>query len=156
MSNTLSIDMVGAKYWSYMATVMTDCLREISQTRTIHTGDVPRGVYRDAKKFFNLVMQSVGNDLPDNPPASLNAYSIAAYAVKDSSEVQPSNLEELGERLEAYAKLLNRLETPGNLDEHEVATAEDLRLFFRELAQAGEAQVYERAVDLEPALASYR
>jgi hypothetical protein len=157
MSDTLSIDVVGPSYWAYMATVMADCLEDISRSKEIRPEKVPQGVYRDAKKFFELVMQSVSKDLPENPPASLNAYVIAAYAVKDSSQDELTTLKDLGDRLDGYSKLLHRLNKADNLDEQDVQTAKDLKQFFRELAQAGEAQIYERAVDyLEPALSSYR
>lgn len=157
MSDTISVDVVGPSYWAYMATVMAECLEDISRSKEIRPEKVPQGVYRDAKKFFELVMQSVNKDLPENPPASLNAYVIAAYAVKDSSEdPPPTTLRELANRLEGYSKMLARLDEAGTLDDKDVRTARDLQLFFRELAQAGEAEIYERTVDLEPALTSYR
>jgi hypothetical protein len=157
MSDTLSIDVVGPSYWAYMATVMADCLEEISRSKEIRPEKVPRGVYQDAKKFFQLVMESVGKDLPTNPPASLNAYVIAAYAVKDSSQEELKTLDALGDRLRAYNELLDSLDEVRELDGQEVQTAKNLQLFFRELAEAGEAQIYERTVDyFEPALSSYR
>lgn len=157
MSDTISVDVVGPSYWAYMATVMAACLEEISDSKRIQVKQVPLGVYRDAKKFFQLVMQSVGKDLPENPPASLNAYVIAAYAVKESSEDEPKSLQALGEVLEGYSTLLDRLDKAGNLNEQDAKTAKDLEQFFRELAQAGEAEIYERTVDyFEPALSSYR
>jgi hypothetical protein len=157
MSDTLSIDVVGPSYWSYMATVMAECLDEITRTREIRPEKIPQGVFRDAKRFFTLVMQSVSADVPENPPASLNAYVIAAYAVKDSSENQAlMTLGDVGNRLEEYSKMLERLDKPATLDEQGARTAKDLQLFFRELAQAGEAEIYERTVDLEPALTSHR
>ena len=157
MSDTLSIDVVGPSYWTYMATVMADCLEQISISKQVRLNNIPSGVYRDAKGFFRLVMESVGKDLPENPPASLNAYVIAAYAVKESAEEEPETLDSLGEVLEDYSKLLDRLDKPGELDEHEANTAKDLQQFFRELAQAGEAEIYERTVDyIEPAFSSSR
>ena len=157
MSDTLSIDVVGPSYWAYMATVMADCLEQISISKQVRLNNIPSGVYRDAKSFFRLVMESVGKDVPENPPASLNAYVIAAYAVKESAEEEPETLDSLGEVLEDYSKLLDRLDKPGELDEHEVNTAKDLQQFFRELAQAGEAEIYERTVDyIEPAFSSSR
>jgi hypothetical protein len=157
MSDTLSIDVVGPSYWTYMATVMADCLERISISQEVLPNSIPSGVYRDAKSFFGLVMQSAGKDLPENPPASLNAYVIAAYAVKESSDEEPKTLESLAELLEDYSTLLNRLDRPGELNEHEVNTAKDLQQFFRELAQAGEAEIYERTVDyFEPAFSNIR
>lgn len=157
MSDTLSIDVVGPSYWTYMATVMADCLEQISSSKQVRANNIPSGVYRDAKSFFKLVMQSVGKDLPENPPASLNAYVIAAYAVKESSDQELKTLDSLEEVLDDYSKLLNRLDKPGKLKEHEIDTARDLQQFFRELAQAGEAEIYERTVDyFEPALTSTR
>jgi hypothetical protein len=157
MSDTLSIDVVGPSYWAYMATVMADCLEEISRSKRIRHNQVPLGVYRDAKKFFQLVMQSVRKDPPDNPPASLNAYVIAAYAVKGSSDEDLTTLKDLGDRLKGYSKLLDRLNQAGSLNQQDAQTAKDLKQFFRELAQVGEAEIYERTVDyLEPALSSYR
>jgi hypothetical protein len=153
MSDTLSIDVVGPSYWTYMATVMADCLESIAATKRVQP--IPLGVYKDAQSFFKLVMQSAGTELPENPPASLNAYVIAAYAVKDSLDNEPKSLDSLGEVLEDYSNLLSRLDRAGELNERELETAKDLQQFFRELAQAGEAEVYERTVDyVEPAFRS--
>ena len=157
MSDTISGDVVGPSYWAYMATVMANCLEEISRSKEVRPEDVPQGVYRDAKKFFQLVMESVEKNLPENPPASLNAYVIAAYAVKDSSQDELRTLDDLGHRLKAYSQLLDRLGKAHKLDGQDVQTAKNLQRFFRELAEAGETQIYERTVDyFEPALSSYR
>jgi hypothetical protein len=150
MSDTISVDVVGPSYWAYVATVMAECLEEATRSKQVRVGLVPRGVYSDAKEFFRLVLQSVGNGVPDNPPASLNAYVIAADALRNSSDSFPRTREELGQRLAHYSELIDHLGQPRNLTTEEIEIATSLKEFFERLAQAGESEVYERTVDLEP------
>ena len=157
MSDTVSVDVVGPSYWAYMAAVMAECLETIAETKRVDAVHLPKGVYRDAQRFFGLVMQSVQDSVDENPPpGSMNAYAIAAYAVKESSAQPPSALEELDDRLQEYANLLETLETPRTLTDSETSIAHALGLFFRRLAELGESEIYEKTVDLTPALTSYR
>src|SRR5436309_2500997 len=100
MSDTISVDVVGPSHWAFVATVMADCLEEVARLRSTRSDLVPKRVYSDAKEFFRLVLQSVGSGVPDNPPASLNAYVIAADALRNSSNSFPQTRQELGTRLE--------------------------------------------------------
>jgi hypothetical protein len=157
MSDTVSVDVVGPSYWAYMAAVMGECLEIISAKREVGAVHLPKGVYQDARRFFSLVMQSVQDNVDGNPPpGSMNAYAIAAYAVKESSAQPPSKLEELDDRLKEYSDLLTVLEHPKTLTEAEAEIAKSLSRFFRRLAELGESEIYEKTVDLEPALTSYR
>ena len=154
MSDTLSIDVVGPSYWAYVATVMADCLEEVYRTKRIEPNLVPKGVYRDAKDFFRLVLESAGDDIPENPPASLNAYVIATDAIMSSAHSFPNTREALGDRFEEYAELVDRLNSPRQLTSDEVETAKALNSFFAKLAQAGEVEVYENTLSFAPPFAS--
>lgn len=154
MSDTLSIDVVGPSYWAYVATVMAECLEKVCHTKRIAPHLIPKGVYRDAKDFFRLVLESAGDSIPENPPASLNAYVIATDAIMSSAHSLPNTREGLGDRLEEYAELVDRLNTPGPLTADEVETARALQSFFAKLAQAGEAEVYESTLGFAPHFAT--
>jgi hypothetical protein len=155
MSDTLSVDVVGPSYWTYVATVLAECLERVAKTGRVQPDLVPKPVYKDVKEFFRLVLQSVGDEVPDDPPASLNAYAIAAEAIRRSSMQSPATREALGARLSEYARLVNRLSKPGELKENELEAVKSLQGFFVRLAQEGEAEVYETTFDLEPPFVAF-
>ena len=148
MSQTISVGVVGPSYWSYMATVMAECLEKIIQVKRIESGDLPKGVYNDAHRFFSLVLQAAGNTLPENPPASINAYVIAADAVR-SFQSAPQTRQELEKCLEHYLRFTDGMQQLHDLNKEEVKTAEGLRKFFLWLQQQGEAEVSKRSVHFE-------
>ena len=98
--------------------------------------------------FFDLILHSTGDEVADDPTASLNAYIIAADAMRSS--MVPPTREALGDKLEEYSILIGRLKTPGKLLPAELETVRSLQKFFTRLAQQGEAEIYEGTFDLEP------
>jgi hypothetical protein len=149
MSKTISVGVVGPSHWSYMASIMADRLGRIAETKTIEPSKIPRLVYTDALEFYRLVMQAAGDDPPDNPPASMNAYSIAADGVRASAPDQSSTPEEIHKTLADHLSLLECLTKQRPLDEHELETVKSLRRFFLWLKSEGETEAYERGVHNE-------
>ena len=103
MSQTMSVGVVGPSHWVYMATVMAECLENVARTNRIEPNEIPVGVYWDALEFSGLALQATGDAVPDNPPASINAYVIAADALRRSSRDLPRTREDIDHRLEEYA-----------------------------------------------------
>jgi hypothetical protein len=132
-----------------MAGLMAKSLDLVVGARRVEPNQVPSGVYEDARKFFELVIEATG-PLPANPPASLNAYRIAADAVRGSVSPVPKDRKELREHLTAYGSFIERLTHEGPLSNLEVATAERLRKFFARLKREGQAEAYERRIMFEP------
>jgi hypothetical protein len=143
MSRTVAVDVVGPEYWSYMAVVMAEHVGRMATSHHIDPATLPKGVYADAKRFFRLVLQEVADRPPQNPPASINAYVIAADAAKGSGAF-PIPQEHFKQLLEKYWALIEDLETPRELTEQDVQTAEGLHRFFLRLHEAGETKAYER------------
>jgi len=125
-----------------MASVMADSLASMAKRRKVKALDVPQGVYNDAVRFFNLVTEAAGKAVPKNPPASVNAYAIAANLVSRCADGTHSRTE-IGQRLNQYSTLVKRLAMPGNLTAAEVQTANLLREFFICLKDVGEAEAYD-------------
>ena len=99
-------------------------------------------------RFFHLVLQEVGKDVVrKNPPASINAYVIAADAARGPHSGPPRQV--LKQTLRDYANLLESFGEPRQLSDTEAATAEALRKFFLRLRRAGEVESYERRVRFE-------
>lgn len=146
MSQTISVGVVGPSYWTYMATVMAECLQKITQFNRIEPGQIPGGVFRDAVAFSRLALDATGNSTPDNPPASLNAYGIAAEVIRMSADDLVKSRKEVDQRLAAYADFIRKLGEPRALRERERETAHHLRTFFLNLKEQGEAEAYESSV----------
>ncbi len=147
MSDTIFIEAVGPRYWTFMATVMASRLDKFINSREITPGDIPKGVYDDAREYFELVMGAVSSTLPEDPPASINAYVTAMDALKGSLRPFPETDEALVANLSNYAEFLRGLTGPHRIaDERELQTVTSLRDFFRSLAEDGENETYLRAV----------
>src|SRR5580704_1412968 len=82
MSQTVSLGVVGPSHWAYMASVMAEKLQHVANAKQTVVGQIPVGVYRDAREFYRLVLEAAGDGTPVNPPASINAYALAADAVR--------------------------------------------------------------------------
>jgi hypothetical protein len=157
MSDTISVDVVGPSYWSYMATVMAECLDTFVEDEKIRPDEIPAAVYDGAKEFFALVLEAAGDVFPENPPASINAYVIASEALRGASKPFPATSQDLRSELERYSRFVDDLAEARRLtkvEDKETATA--LKRFFLHLAEDGEAEVYERSVRFEPMPAGYR
>ena len=157
MSQTVSIGVVGPSYWSYMSAVMAERLEKEIRTKLVEPEDVPKSVYKSALRFFRLVLQAAGDTIPENPPASLNAYVIATKAVKESSKPLPKTDQELETCLRGYLDFVERLQKPRKLTKEELETAKALQKFFLQLKQQGEAEAYESYSQFqEPTVMRYR
>lgn len=157
MSDTIAVDVVGPSYWSYMATVMAECLGDFLKEAKVEPAEIPPAVYEGAQEFFALVLQAAGDVFPENPPASINAYVIASDALRGVSKPYPATTQDLRVHLQEYSNFINALSKPHLLTEPEqIRLAGSLKEFFSRLAQDGETEVYERAVQFEPIPAGYR
>jgi hypothetical protein len=147
MSQTLSVDVVGPSYWTYMATVMADCLERISQAGRIETSAVPPGVFKDALAFWQLALQATSGAVPDNLPA-LNAYVIAFETLRWSLPASPTR-EDIDKELVRYDAFLKTLGTPRALDVEDTQIVGALKSFFVHLKEEGECEAYTQTVQLE-------
>lgn len=149
MSQTISVNVFEPGYWSYMAAVMAEQLRETIESRQVDPSRIPKGVYGDAQRFFQLVLGAVGDSAPDNPPASINAYLVAADVVRESSRSTRIGRRELGSRLQQYSLFVDGLTQCHHLSEEELGTAATVKEFFEQLHRDAEAREYERVVGLD-------
>ena len=156
MSQTISVGVVGPSHWAYMAAVMAECLEKIAQTNRIEPNQAPLGVYYDAVEFSRLALQATGKLLPDNPPASINAYMIAADLMRKSSVDLSGSREDVDNRLEKYAAFVVSLNAPRELEPSDRELVDSLRIFFLRLKEEGESEAYEGAVHIEPVPMSLR
>jgi hypothetical protein len=150
MSQTISVGVVGPSHWAYMATVMAECLEEIAKTHRVPENAVPAGVYQDALEFAQLAVQATGTSVPDNPPASLNAYVIASDVLRGSSQESSQTSGDINEQLKRYEAFLRTLNSPRELNEDDIGIADPLRRFFVRLKEEGESEAYAKAMYLEP------
>jgi hypothetical protein len=144
MSKTVSVGVVGPSHWAYMASVMAEKLGRMRDTKQVVTAQIPAGVYHDARQFFGLVLDAAGDRTPGNPPASINAYALAADAVRAAHA--DASRAEVGQTLEKQKALLDTLQAERALGDDEVETLSSLQAFFLWLKQEGESEAYERGV----------
>jgi hypothetical protein len=149
MSETMSVGVVGPSHWAYTATVMAECLGEFIKEKRVFANEIPKGVFLDAKDFFKLVLQAIRGSIPDNPPASINAYAIATDVVCNVSSV-PSDQKQLDDLLSGYANLVVGLASEHELNDEELKKIVSLKEFFDRLARDGENEMYEQAIHFEP------
>ena len=147
MSKTVSVGVVGPSHWAYMASVMAAKLQQMVDAKRTLDGQIPVGVYRDAREFYKLVLEAAGDDTPANPPASINAYVLAADAVRAArADASRADVEQT---LGSQYTLLNNLQRSSVLSEDELKTLSSLRAFFLWLKEEGESEAYERGVGYE-------
>lgn len=155
MSQTISVDVVGPSHWTYMATVMAECLEHIAKAGQVGLNAVPAGVHQDALRFSNLALQATGTSVPDNPPASLNAYVIASDALLRSSQELSQTRDCIDFQLKRFEAFLEALQTPRDLDDDDKQLVDSLRTFFVRLKEEGESEAYTRTMYLEPVPTGY-
>ena len=148
MSQTISVGVVGPSHWAYMASVMADKLQQMKAANRTDATRIPAGVYHDAIEFYKLVLEAAGDSAPKNPPASINAYAIAADAVRAVCSGVHSRVE-VEITLHQHRSLLESLQQPRAFDEHESETLSSLFDFFVWLKHEGESDAYERGVGYE-------
>jgi len=147
MSQTVSVGVVGPSHWAYMASVMAERLQQIRNAKQTAAAQIPPGVYRDAREFYRLVLEAAGDGTPGNPPASINAYALAADAVRAvRADASRADVEKT---LGKQKALLDKLQQPRGLSEEELETLSSLHAFFLWLKQEGESDAYERGVGYE-------
>ena len=148
MSQTISVGVVGPSHWAYMASVMAEKLEQIKNARRTDAARFPKGVYHDALEFYKLVLEAAGDGSPKNPPASINAYAIAADAVRAVCTNVDSR-SDVAKTLHTHQSLLESLQQARILEQQEVETLSSLQSFFVWLKHEGEADAYERGVGYE-------
>jgi hypothetical protein len=143
MSLSPSIGVVGPSHWTYAAAVMADRLGKVITEQRVTTGLIPEGVYRGIKRFFLLVLNPDGNQIP---AANIANCLIAANALARSRETPPRNLLEFDQILNEYSRFVNSLADEREVTPNEIQKAEELRKFFKQLEQDGETDAYEKLV----------
>lgn len=149
MSQTISLGIVGPSYWAYTAFVMTDSLASVTETGEIERQAIPRGVLRDAKRFFDLILQSLNGGPSERIPASNNAYLIARDVIKRTADPTPQTGDEIRKTILRYASFVNKLDEPRKLPASDVRTATELVHFFTGLHEQGSTERYIAGVHME-------
>jgi len=134
-----------------MAAVMAECLEEIAKTNRVQRSAVPAGVYLDALEFVQLAVQATGASVPDNPPASLNAYVIASDVLRESSQEPSQTSDDINDQLKRYEVFLQSLNNPRELNEDDGKVVDPLKRFFVRLKEEGDSEAYAKATYLDPA-----
>ncbi len=144
MSQTISSDAVGPSRWGYMASVMSEVLGNLLQTKRNDPEQIPIGVLNAAQLFFKLVGEVLeGEQIPENPQASVANYKIAADTIRASESPAPTTTE-LERRIREYGEFLSTLRARRELSAQELEVARHLNGFFHELATEGAAEEYEQ------------
>ena len=144
MSMTILAGVVGPSHWAYMAKQFATKLEQVAQQRKIDANFISASIVLDAREFFQLASQFAQDEVPKNPPASANAYMIAAKAINASSPSDPdANAKTV---LEKYLAFVTNIQTPRSLDNDEVETAQHLRQFLTQLHADGRSERYESRV----------
>lgn len=149
MSDTVSIGVVGPSYWSYTAAMMASHLKRVLAQKATDPAHLLTGVYQSARIFFAEVLEASSDRVPVNPNASLSNYKIATDTLVECLRPPPESRAKINERLQEYSALLDKLERPGVLSDHDLALAQDVRDFFSQLARDGDDETYVAAVGLE-------
>lgn len=145
MSETRSVGVVGASYWTYTATVMAEHLGLVADTGGFLPEKLPAGVHLDAKEFFRLALEATSDEAP-NPGASISNYRIATASVLGSKLPAPKDRASVDAQLGEFAELLEKLDRPGLLDQASTELVAELKSFFVHLAREGSNQNYVDAI----------
>lgn len=143
MSLSPSIGVVGPSHWAYTAAVAADRLDKLISEQRVTKDLIPEGVYRGIKRFFTLVLNPDGNQIPS---ANIANCLIAANTVAQSAEKAPRNLQEFAEVMKGYSLFIDRLTEERTLSPDELRKARELMRFFKRLEQDGETEAYEKSV----------
>lgn len=146
MSSTVSVGAFGSSYWSYMANIMADRLQKVAEDGKVDPEQIPRAVYRDALKFFALALDAAGDEIPDDPPASYDAYRSAMEAVSVIGADPELSRRAVNSRLKKLAEFNESLVRSRPLSKKESRTADELGDFFLELAREADEDVYEESL----------
>lgn len=79
MSQSFAVGVYGPSHWTCMAQKMVEVFDLAAQKRFLRREDVPTGILKDAAEFCGLVLE--GHEVSSNPPASIQAFSVALKAV---------------------------------------------------------------------------
>ena len=145
MSSTVSFGSYGPSYWSYMANIMADRLLKVAEDGKVDPAKIPRAVYRDALKFFALALDAADDEIPDDPPASYDAYRSAMEAVSVIGSDPELSRRSVNTRLRKLAEFNESLVRSRALSKKESRTADELGDFFLELAREADEDVYEES-----------
>lgn len=151
MSLSPSIGVVGPSHWTYASAVMADRLNKVISEKQVTQGLIPEGVYRGIKRFFELVLNPDGKQIPS---ANIANCLIAANTVaRSAAEMAPRNLQEFDAIMKSYSLFIDELMDERTLTPEELSKAEELRRFFKQLEQDGETEAYEKLVRWDAASA---
>jgi hypothetical protein len=107
MSQTISIGVVGERYWLFSAKVMAECLTAaINNQKTT----IPINVFRDTISFFKLVLgKKTGRIIFDyNPEAQSKAYEIAIEILNRCKPYSPDEARRLFQEFHRFLETLEK------------------------------------------------
>lgn len=130
---------VRPSYWRYMALQMTRFLDEGIKQKCVRNNLIPKGILSDAQKLFELVRGAINysQQIPFNPSACINAYTLAVQALKISKGVSTITTDDIHSQLSQHADFVDSLDRTVILDSDSISQAVQLKYFFEGLVSIG-------------------
>lgn len=147
---TISAGVVGPSHWAYMAKEFEQSVGKMVILKRTEPNLISHSLYADAKEFFQLLSQSIRDDIPGNPPASANAYMIASRAIRTVSS--PGTRESPKKSIEDYLSFFERIQESRELDNEQLKVATSLQRFLHQLYIDGQSERYESRVKFKERL----
>lgn len=146
MSKTMAVDVVGPSHWAYMAKVMAEVFDAAAKNGFIRKENVPGGALADATEFCGLVLE--GYEISSNPPASIQAFSVALKVVTAIAKDDFPNMERF--YLGCTIIIAMNAGSTCGFGVREIGTTfKFMAGFFRELWKMGEEEGFEKAMSSE-------
>lgn len=125
----------------FTASVVSRNLEKMVEGTSRKEWIIPHNVRLAAVDFFDVALEATHDRTPKNPSASIYNYSIASEIMRDIG-LPTDTKTQIDSRLHQYHRLLSELgthEKPISLD---LIKAQELVLFFKEVAKRGKEEQY--------------
>ena len=142
MSIVLNKGKVNLGHWRYPAFAMESCLDKFINEKTINTSKIPKGVYKELLKFFDIALDAISKN--SNPFTRITNFKIAIDAIgKTDPDLKMKDLEA---KLNNYSQIYKELTSDKNLDAEQITRLKELRDFFSEIYKTSDSKKYESSV----------
>ena len=136
-STEFSLSAPDFSRWIYSSAVMVDRLGKIIERKHACEGLIPKGIFLGLQqRFFQPIINPKSSfDFLD----SISLRYVAARALTKSSGAL--SLDQFDEVMRRFSDFFNSLDEGGFLSFDDLKTAEEMKIFFREIELAGEEQI---------------
>lgn len=129
--------------WSFVAAAMAEDLLARAENPNCKV-EFQAGVYQDAVRFFQIILEAVGSNVPTDPARSVHLYTHATTALKAAGISADNERGERHELLRQYAAVVDQLKVGQRVVERtNPQLLRDMARFFQFIAAQGDREEHE-------------